>query len=155
MPGLYLTLLLTSTPKVLILQSRGLMNPIQPVDKMILLDVDSAQGRLTGIPWKRRQLPMKWAPGPWTFPCNHQEGPHHRWLGRDRNWKQQLYMARNLNCHEGIFRKRKERGKGKSLWGKEWGCSRIVDPMIFCYTTLLLMPPLQQRAQFSGLQEKN
>ena len=49
-------------PKVLILQSQGLMNPIHAIDKMILLDVDLNSGKI-GIPWRRRQLPLKWAPG--------------------------------------------------------------------------------------------
>ena len=38
------------------------MNPIQAIDKMILLDVDLNSGKI-GIPWRRRQLPMKWALG--------------------------------------------------------------------------------------------
>ena len=56
--------------------------------------------------------------GPWTFPHNNQEGPHHSWLGRDRNWKQQFYMARNLSCYEEIFRKSREEEKGSPRGGK-------------------------------------
>lgn len=43
----------------------------------------------------------------------------------------------------GNFYREKTGGKIESLWGKEWSCSRIVDPMLFCYTVLLLTSPLQ------------